>query len=122
MPSGHEFLQVEDVNAVRRFGQAVCACATRKSTHVAKTSHARERKMHAFVRRHCNGACWMCSLIRNSAKSFHQNCETRAIFLTHGREFQPQSTAGLYMPHNCFGPDLTFFDEKMYGCLRAHGP
>jgi len=57
-----------------------------------------------------------------SAKSFHQNCETRAIFRTHGREFQPQSTAGLYMPHNGFGPDLTFFDEKMYGCLRAHGP
>jgi hypothetical protein len=56
-----------------------------------------------------------------SAKSFHQNRETRAIFLTHGREFQPQSTAGLYMPHNGFGPDLTLFDEKMYLGHRAHG-
>jgi hypothetical protein len=57
-----------------------------------------------------------------SAKSFHQIGETPAIFLTHRREFQPQSTTGLYMPHNSFGPDLTFFDKKMKVCLRPHRP
>jgi hypothetical protein len=25
------------------------------------------------------------------------------------------------MPHNSFGPDLPFFDEKMNFSLRAHG-
>jgi len=55
------------------------------------------------------------------AKPFHQASETRAIFLVHGRELQPQATAGLYMPHNSFGPDLTFFDKKMNIGLRAHG-
>jgi len=59
-----------------------------------------------------------CSPFRNlenlteCAKPFHQARETRAIFLEHGRELQPQATAGLYMPHNSFGPDLTFFDRK----------
>jgi len=57
-----------------------------------------------------------------SAKPFHQIRETPAIFLLHCREFQPQSTTGPYMPHNSFGPDLTFFDKKMNVCLRAHGP
>ena len=57
-----------------------------------------------------------------SAKPFHQIRETLAIFLLHSSEFQPQSTTGPYMPHNSFGPDLTFFDKKMNVCLRAHGP
>ena len=57
-----------------------------------------------------------------SAKPFHQIREMPAIFLLHCREFQPQSTTGPYMPHNSFGPDLTFFDKKMNVCLRAHGP
>jgi len=56
-----------------------------------------------------------------SAKPFHQAREARAIFLAHGRELQPQATTRLYMPHNSFGPDLTFFDKKMKVCLRAHG-
>ena len=43
-----------------------------------------------------------------------------AIFLMHGGEFQPQSTAGLHMPHNRFGPDLPFFDKKMEVGLRTH--
>ena len=43
-----------------------------------------------------------------------------AIFFTHGGEFQTQSTAGLHMPHNGFGPDLPFFDKKMEVGLRAH--
>lgn len=55
------------------------------------------------------------------AKPFHQARETLAIFLVHGRELQPQATTRLYMPHNSFGPDLTFFDKKMNLCLRAHG-
>ena len=55
------------------------------------------------------------------AKPFHQARETRAIFLVHGRELQPQATTGLYMPHNSFGPDLAFFDKKMNVGLRAHG-
>ena len=56
-----------------------------------------------------------------STKPFHQIGETLAIFLLHCRECQPQSATGLYMPHNGFGPDLTFFDEKMYLGHRAHG-
>jgi len=55
------------------------------------------------------------------AKPFHQARETRAIFLVHGRELQPQATTGHYMPHNSFGPDLTFFDKKMNVGLRPHG-
>jgi len=55
------------------------------------------------------------------AKPFHQARETRAIFLVHGRELQPQATTGLYMPHNSFGPDRAFFDKKMNVGLRAHG-
>jgi hypothetical protein len=55
------------------------------------------------------------------AKPFHQARETLAIFLAHCRELQPQATAGLYMPHNSFGPDLTFFDKEMNVGLRAHG-
>jgi hypothetical protein len=54
------------------------------------------------------------------AKPFHQTRETRAIFLVHGRELQTQATTWFYMPHNSFGPDLPFFDEKMNVCLRAH--
>jgi hypothetical protein len=57
-----------------------------------------------------------------SAKPFHQLRETPAIFLEYCREFQPKSTTGLYMPHNGFGPDLTFFDKKMKDCLRAYSP
>ncbi len=57
-----------------------------------------------------------------SAKSFHQACETPAIFLAHRREFQTQSATGLHMAYNSFGPDLSFFDKKMNVCLRAHGP
>jgi hypothetical protein len=55
------------------------------------------------------------------AKPFHQARETRAIFLAHRRELQPQATTRLYMPHNSFGPDLPFFDEKMNFSLRAQG-
>jgi hypothetical protein len=57
-----------------------------------------------------------------SAKTFHQILETPAIFLEHGRELQSQSTTGLYMPHNRFSPDLSFFDEKMKFGLFAHRP
>ena len=57
-----------------------------------------------------------------SAKPFHQIREMPAIFLLHCREFQPQSTTGPYMPHNSFGPDLSFFDKKMKVGLRAHRP
>jgi len=56
-----------------------------------------------------------------SAKPFHQIRETLAIFLLHCRELQPQSTTGPYMPHNSFGPNLSFFDKKMNVRLRAHG-
>ncbi len=52
-----------------------------------------------------------------SAKPFHQIGEMAAIFLI---EFQPQSTAGLHMPHNGFGPDRPFFDEKMEVGFRTH--
>src|SRR5712664_4986510 len=55
-----------------------------------------------------------------AAKPFHQIGEMAAIFLTHRGEFQPQSTAGLHMPHNGFGPDLSFLDKKMQVCFRAH--
>jgi len=54
-------------------------------------------------------------------EAFSSSRETRAIFLVHGRELQPQATTGLYMPHNSFGPDLAFFDKKMNVGLRAHG-
>ena len=57
-----------------------------------------------------------------SAKPFHQIRETLAIFLLHSRECQPQSATGPHMPHDSFGPDLSFFDKKMNVCLRAHGP
>jgi hypothetical protein len=56
------------------------------------------------------------------AKPFHQIRETLAIFLLHSRECQPQSATGPHMPHDSFGPDLSFFDKKMNVCLRAHGP
>jgi hypothetical protein len=68
---------------------------------------------------------FVCTKLGNqaeSAKPFHQIRETLAIFLMHCREFQPQSTTRLYMPHNGFGPDLAFFDKKMNACLRAHSP
>ena len=55
-----------------------------------------------------------------AAKPFHQIGEMAAIFLTHCGEFQPQSPAGLHMPHNGFGSDLPFFDKKMEVGLRAH--
>src|SRR5882724_779439 len=55
-----------------------------------------------------------------SAKPFHQIRETPAIFLTHCSKFQPQSTAGLHMPHDGFGPNLSFLDKKMQVCFRAH--
>ena len=57
-----------------------------------------------------------------SAKPFHQIGEMAAIFLTHGGELQSQSTAGLHMPHNGFGPDLSFLHQKIKGCFRAHSP
>jgi len=55
------------------------------------------------------------------AEPLHQFCETRAIFLADGGEFQPQSTTGMYMADNRFSPDLPFFDEKINACLRAYG-
>jgi hypothetical protein len=55
-----------------------------------------------------------------AAKPFHQVGEMAAIFLTYCRELQSQSTAGLHMPHNGFGPDLSFFDKKMQVGLCAH--
>jgi hypothetical protein len=55
-----------------------------------------------------------------SAKPSHQIGEMAAIFLAHGGELQSQSTAGLHMPHNGFGPDLSFFDKKMQVGLCAH--
>jgi hypothetical protein len=48
-----------------------------------------------------------------SAKPAHQCLETRAIFFTHCRELQCQSTAWLYTPYNCVGPDLSFLDKKL---------
>jgi len=57
-----------------------------------------------------------------SAKSFHQACETPAIFLAHRREFQTQPTTWLHTTDNSFGPDLSFFDKEMNVSLRAHGP
>jgi hypothetical protein len=57
-----------------------------------------------------------------SPKTSHQLRETPAIFLDDGREWQPQSASGLNMPHNGFGPDLTFFDKRMKVGLRAYSP
>jgi hypothetical protein len=67
-------------------------------------------------------ADWQPGNQAESPEPFHQIRETLAIFLKHCRELQPQSTTGLNMPHNGFGPDLTFFDKKMKVCLRAHSP
>jgi hypothetical protein len=72
----------------------------------------------------CLLVVFACSKSRNQAettKPFHQVRETAAIFVVHGREFQAQSTAGRYMPHHSFGPDLSFFDKKMKVRLLAHG-
>jgi hypothetical protein len=52
-------------------------------------------------------------------KSLHQYRETVAVFLEHGREFHSQSTAGLYVTHDRFGPDLAFLDKKMKAGLRS---
>ena len=53
-------------------------------------------------------------------KPLHQYRETVAVFLEHCREFHSQSTTGLYMTHDRFGPDLPFFDKKMKVGLRSH--
>jgi hypothetical protein len=55
------------------------------------------------------------------AKAFQQIGETLAVFLAHGSEFQPQSTAGLYVSHHSLSLDLPFLDKKMKIGLRAHG-
>jgi len=55
------------------------------------------------------------------AEPLQQVCQTWAILLAHRREFQPQSTTGLYLAHNSFRPDLSFFDKKMKVCLCANG-
>jgi|SRR5580704_9122652 hypothetical protein len=56
------------------------------------------------------------------AKPFHQFGEARAIFLAHCRECQPQSTAGLYVAHNRFRSDLSFFHKKVNVGLLTHSP
>jgi hypothetical protein len=55
------------------------------------------------------------------AKPSHQFRETLAIFPTDGREFQAQSTTGMDVADNRFGPDLSFFHKKINVGLRAYG-
>jgi hypothetical protein len=53
------------------------------------------------------------------AKAFQQIGKTLTIFFAHGGEFQPQSTAGLYVAHHSFSLDLSFLDKKMKIGVRA---
>jgi hypothetical protein len=57
-----------------------------------------------------------------AAKPLHQFGEARAIFFAHGCEGQAQSTAGLYVSHNRFRSDLSFFDKKVNVGLLTHSP
>jgi len=50
----------------------------------------------------------------------HQCCQVRAVLFTHGFELQPQSAAGLYMPHHAIGSNLSLWDKKMNLGDRAY--
>lgn len=55
------------------------------------------------------------------AKSCYQGYQLREVFLTHGREFQPESLTWSYVPNNRVCPHLSFLDEEMEIDGRAHG-
>jgi hypothetical protein len=59
---------------------------------------------------------------RRTANPIDQCGEMWAVFLKQGGEFQSESFAGFHMPHNRFGPDLSFLNKKIQFDGYTHRP
>ena len=64
--------------------------------------------------------CFRMLSLLQPTKPAYQCRQTRAIFRTHCRELQSQSTAGLDTPHNSVGPNLPLLDKEIEVGRRTH--
>src|SRR5260370_3056070 len=57
-----------------------------------------------------------------SANPVQQCYQVGTVLICYGGELQAQAAAGNHVPHDRFGPDLSFRNKKIKPGLRAQGP